>query len=184
MQAARPLFARHGYRGASLASIAEAAALTQPGLLHHFHSKEELLFALLEERNHEDGQRIKSATAEHGADVLAALEGLVAHNSTTRELVQLFVVLVAEATSADHPAHEYFVERYEQVRSRMLRTLRAGQATGEVRADVDLDALVPVIVAVMDGLQIQWVLDPTIDMLAGFQLFAGLVRSTLMVPPS
>ena len=50
LEAALPLFARQGYRGASLASIASAAGLTQPGLLHHFPSKEELLLGLLDPR--------------------------------------------------------------------------------------------------------------------------------------
>ena len=61
LEAALPLFARQGYRGASLASIASAAGLTQPGLLHHFPSKEELLLGLLDWRDRDDGKRLSVA---------------------------------------------------------------------------------------------------------------------------
>ena len=47
IKAAVRLFANRGYRDASLASVAEAADLTLPGLLHHFPSKSDLLFAVL-----------------------------------------------------------------------------------------------------------------------------------------
>jgi AcrR family transcriptional regulator len=47
-------FAENGYRGASLARIAERAELSQPGLLHHFHTKEELLAATLDLRDEMD----------------------------------------------------------------------------------------------------------------------------------
>lgn len=40
-----------GYEGASLATIARAADITKPGLLHHFGSKAELFTAVLDERD-------------------------------------------------------------------------------------------------------------------------------------
>lgn len=45
------LFGQYGFRGATLAEIARAAGLTEPGLLHHFPSKEHLLMDVLEERD-------------------------------------------------------------------------------------------------------------------------------------
>jgi AcrR family transcriptional regulator len=179
LEAALPLFAQQGYRGASLASIASAAGLTQPGLLHHFPSKEELLLGLLDWRDHNDGKRFSSLPDGAGLGYLDRLEDLVAHNTTAPELVRLFTTLVGEGTSPEHPAHEYFVERYQRIRARALRTLREGQSSGEIREDVDLEVVVPVLFAVMDGLQIQWLLDPSIDMTASFDAFARMVRDQL-----
>src|SRR3954467_2500093 len=102
--AARRLFADRGYRGTPMASVAAAADLTQPGLLHHFPSKEALLLELLEERYHDDGRRLKEHLT-HGDDgLLAALDSIVEHNGQAEEEVRLFSVLVAEALSPDHPA--------------------------------------------------------------------------------
>lgn len=175
LAAAALLFADQGYRGTSLASIAASVDMTQPGVLHHFPSKESMLLALLDERYHVDGRRLAGGLTDEGLQLLRALAGIVEHNQNSREDVKLFTVLVAESISAEHPAHGHFVERYRKVRRRMGRVLRVGQASGEIRQDVDLKLLVPIIVAVMDGLQNQWLLDPEIDMLASFELFAQLL---------
>ena len=42
-------------------------------------------------------------------------------------------------------------------------------APGRIRGDVDLDQVVQLIVAVMDGLQIQWLLDEKVDMIESFR---------------
>lgn len=182
LHAAMSLLADNGYRGASLASIAAAANVTQQGLLHHFKSKEELLLALIEERDKEDGKRLSALVTEEGLALLHVLEALVKHNQGARDEVGLFMTLVAEGTSANHPAHEYFVDRYQRIRNRIQRSLRHGQHTGEIRGDIDLDALVPAIVAVMDGLQIQWLLNSDIDMPASFDSFITLLRAQLSPP--
>ena len=184
LAAALPLFAAQGFRGASLASIASAAGLTQPGLLHHFRSKEELLLELLDWRDRDDGRRLSEMSNGDGLGYLERLEDLVAHNMTAPELVALFTTLVGEGTSPEHPAHDYFVERYRRIRARAIRSLREGQLAGEVRDDADLEVIVPLLFAVMDGLQIQWLLDPDIDMVASFDVFAKLVRDQLAAVPA
>ena len=180
LSAAATEVAEDGYRGASLASIAAAVNLTQQGVLHHFPSKDQLLLALLEEKYHDDGRRLESSLEQEGLGMLRALQALVERNETQAELVRLFSVVVAESLSARHPAHQYFLTRYAKIRARMLRSLREGQSAGAVRDDVDVDRLVPVIVAVMDGLQIQWLLDPEgVDMVASFKVFARVVTRCL-----
>ena len=179
LAAAVPLFAESGYRGASLASIAAAVGLTQQGVLHYFPSKEALLLALLDEKYHEDGRRLSASLEHEGLELLKALQSLVEHNGVVPDRVRLFSALVAESLSSRHPAHAYFVRRYGKVRQRMLRSLRMGQASGQIRDDVELERLVPLIVAVMDGLQIQWLLDPEVDMVASFALFADLFKQIL-----
>jgi AcrR family transcriptional regulator len=172
--------AEDGYRGASLASIAAAVNMSQQGVLHHFPSKERLLLALLEEKYHEDGRRLESSLDQEGLGMLRALQSLVEHNQSQPEMVRLFCALVAESLSARHPAHDYFLQRYAKIRARMERSLREGQAAGTVRADADVERLVPLVVAVMDGLQIQWLLDPTsVDMVSAFALFAELLTRML-----
>jgi hypothetical protein len=45
------------------------------------------------------------------------LEALVAHNEAERDDTWLPTVLSAEATSPDHPAHDFFAARYTRVRT-------------------------------------------------------------------
>ena len=47
LEAALDVFSRHGYHGATLDGIAEAAALSKPNLLYYFRSKEAMHAALL-----------------------------------------------------------------------------------------------------------------------------------------
>lgn len=176
LAAARMLFARRGYRGTSLASIAEAAGLSQPGLLHHFPSKTELLLAVLASRDAEDGPL---ASPRVRGEIIDGLRALVAHNESQPELIRLFSMLLGEAVAADHPAHDYFVTRYKNIRGRFVRHLTEVQARGALPAGTDVTALANVLIAVMDGLQYQWLLDDSVDMAASYGLLADLLSERL-----
>ncbi|MFC4906197.1 TetR/AcrR family transcriptional regulator [Actinomadura gamaensis] len=165
-------FAENGYRGTSLARVAERAGLSQPGLLHHFRNKEQLLVAVLELRDRRDAERFlgPDGSAPVGRAMLDALADLVEHNSRTPELVRLFAVLTSEAVTAGHPARAWARNRYAHVRARVAEAFRAGAAEGQFRPDLDADSYAARVVALMDGLQTQWLLDPdNIDMPALFR---------------
>jgi len=182
MSAAAGLFARHGYRGAPLAAVATAVDMTQPGLLHHFPSKADLLLAVLAERDEAAIRDMHDRWSAGGREFLTALSALVAHNATTPELIRLFTVLVGESVTADHPAHAFFVDRYARLRDRTELALRQGQDSGEFRADADVSAVASLIMAVMDGLQIQWLLDPGMDMVTGFATMIQMIDGHLAPP--
>jgi len=159
---ASAMFGEAGYRGASLRDIAARCGLTHPGLLYHFPTKAGLLEAVLQRRDEAD---IRDAGP--GATGLEALNNLVEvarHNSKTRGLVELFATLSAEATAPDHPAHAYFVARYERVVGEFSQHFVELQAEGNLREGVDPQAAGRQWVALMDGLQIQWLLDESVDM--------------------
>lgn len=48
-----------------------------------------------------------------------------------------------------------------------------------MRASADLDQDAALLMAVMDGLSIQWLLDPDFDMTAAFNRFCKLLKSDL-----
>jgi hypothetical protein len=95
-------------------------------------------------------------------------------------LVQLFVTLSAEATDPDHPAHEFFVARYEEVTRYFVDQLASAREAGQVSADADLTAAAQQLIAVMDGLQVQYLLTKA-DMVTAFDQFLEGFRSTLGV---
>ena len=184
ISAAKALFASKGFRGASLASVAEQAGLSQPGLLHHFPSKVALLLAVLENRDAEDGKVSSARLTRRGIGILAALENLVEYNQGRPDIVRLFSVLLGEGLADTHPAHAYMVKRYERIRARIMRNLRHAEELGEIRPGADLEALASVVVAVMDGLQYQWLLDPDLDMARSYRVFRELVTGQLVEPPA
>jgi len=67
------------------------------------------------------------------------------------------------------------VERYRRGREMYVsQFLKLNKA--KIRSDVDPNELAALIMAVMDGLQIQWLLDPKkVNMVATFRLFSEMV---------
>ncbi|MFI6391253.1 TetR/AcrR family transcriptional regulator [Nonomuraea sp. NPDC050540] len=162
-------FAENGYRGASLARIAERAELTQAGLLHHFKSKERLLLAVLDYRDEMDMRRYGFDVSD-GPEMLKVLVDVVEYNSRVPGLVQLFSVISGEAVTADHPGHEWARNRYHRLREGVAAALRRSAESGQFRADLDAEAHADRLIAMMDGLQTQWLLDPDrVDMPAIFR---------------
>lgn len=162
-------FAGNGYRGASLARIAERAELSQAGLLHHFKSKELLLIAVLDYRDELDTRTFDLGLTS-GADALRALVGVVEHNARVPGLVQLFSVISGEAVTPGHPGHEWARRRYRRLRANVAAALRTGAERGEFLAGLDAEAHADRLIAMMDGLQTQWLIDPEqVDMAAVFR---------------
>lgn len=179
--AATELFARVGYRHATVLELAQAAGISRTGLLHHFGSKEALLKAVLERRDAEDAARIADALADPtGLAGLAALVELARHNAERPHLVALFAVLSAEAAASDHPAHGYFVARYRDTVAGIAESLERARTAGLLAPDVEPGEQARAIVAVMDGLQVQWLLSPAEVDMAGVLL--AQLRRVLTVP--
>jgi len=182
LQAASDLFSIYGFRGTSLASVAKAVDLTEPGLLHYFPSKVDLLQAVLTYRDEQDEKKYSSLFDPeniHLQEYFHLLEELVTQNEGIPDLVRLFTILVSESIRSDHPSHEYFVDRYNRVRETFVENFSTLDDPN-IAADINFDELATLIIAVMDGLQIQWLLDPeNVSMSQAFSLFSKIVVSYL-----
>ncbi|MER6117597.1 TetR/AcrR family transcriptional regulator [Streptomyces sp. NPDC001743] len=163
---AMALFGEAGYRGASLREIATRCGISHPGLLHHFPTKGSLLLAVLEHRDEVDGAWL-SVGDPTGVDRLRRLIGLAALNAERRGIVELFSVLAAEATSADHPAHAYFVQRYRDSVMTTAVSYAEARDAGALRDGIAPDAAAQQLIALMDGLQTQWLLSGCATDMAG-----------------
>jgi AcrR family transcriptional regulator len=159
LDASLEVFAGSGFRSGSLREIADRVGMSQAGLLHHFPSKTHLLMAVLEERDEQ--ARKRSGDALHGGvSTVRAFVDNARCNATVPGLVELFCILSAEATAPDHPAHEYFQQRYRWVLGTLIDALGKARADGDLRSDVEPSSTARALVALQDGLQVQWLLDP------------------------
>lgn len=181
IQAATEVIAERGYRGATLAAVAERVGLTQQGLMHHFPTKEALLVAVLDARDQWD--TASAALRGPQAWPLDVLADLVEYNATRPGIVQAFTVLVGDSVTEGHPAQALFRERYARVRAGGADALRA--AHGErLPGGLTPERAATLLAAVMDGLQIQWLLDPeAVDMPGAFRDFLGLLGSVTATEP-
>ncbi|MEU9212560.1 TetR family transcriptional regulator [Streptomyces sp. NPDC048415] len=168
VRATLEVIAERGYRGASLAAVAERVGLTQQGLLHYFPTKEALLVAVLKERDQWDAV----PDTQWRADLLASL---VEYNAMRPGIIQTFSALLGESVTEGHPARDFFTRRYVAVRANMARVLRAEYGE-RLPSGLTPERAAPLLVAVMDGLQYQWLLDPeSVDMPAAFRDFLTLL---------
>ncbi len=164
LEKAEEAFAQRGFTGTSVREIALAVGMTQQGLSHHFASKEALLMAVLQHRDELAVDQYKG----RGLSAIEILRAIVEDNLAKPGLIQLTMILTAEAIDPEHPAHEYFVERFERARAIFESLLRWAQGRGEVRDDIDAAELAAFVVASFEGLQIQWLVDPRFDLERAF----------------
>jgi AcrR family transcriptional regulator len=158
LEAALEVFAESGYQGGSLRNVAERVGISEAGLLHHFPSKAALLAAVLQRRDEHSREEF-DFDESNGRTVFTALVELARKNASIPGVVELFCRLSAEATAPDHPAHEYFRERYEMTRALSRNAFQDLARRGQLRPGVDPESAARSSIALMDGLQIQWLLD-------------------------
>lgn len=172
LSTALEVIARNGYRRTSVRELADAVGLSQAGLLHYFSSKEELFTEVLRKRDEVDNERRLGTT-----DTFSALVDTIAHNSEVGGLVRLYTQLSADATDSQHPAHSYFAQRYASLRETMTAEIESSQRAGTLREDIGAERLATLVIAAMDGLQTQWLLDPSIDMTAAVSTIIDLASA-------
>jgi AcrR family transcriptional regulator len=183
LRAAIETFGAKGSSNGTLADIAEQVGMTHAGVLHHFGSKNNLLLEVLEFRDRDDVAHLADRHIPGGPALFAHLVATAQRNALRPGIVQVFTVLSAESVTEDHPATEYFQERYANLRREVEAAFRALCAQERVTEPDTIDKGAASILAVMDGLQLQWLLDPTAVDLAGASEFAieaivnGVLRS-------
>ena len=149
LRAALEVIARHGYRKTSTRELAAAVGLSEAGLLHYFGSKEKLFEAVLRARDEADVERFEQS------ELIGKLIAIIRHNRDVPGLVQLYSTFSAEAGDPQHPAHDYFVERYARLRESLAESVRARQAAGTINPSADPGTIATLVIALSDGLQIQ-----------------------------
>lgn len=175
LEIALDAFGAEGFRGATTADIATKVGLTEPGLLYHFPSKQQLLLSVLEEREAGIGKRLHERTVEAG--LVGGLLDLAKRHEDDPRFIRLSLVLAAESINTDHPAHEWFVEHYRRAREQSARDIAHEQGAGRLPGDIDAQVAARLLLAILDGLELQHLLDPESGDIAGpLEAFLALLR--------
>lgn len=182
VDAAFTVFAEKGFQQVSVRQIAEAIGTSHTALLHHFGSKEALLAAVLVRREEIEGPWRESLLENRG--LLETVPEVMRHNAQMRGVIQLDATLRAEAVQADHPAHA-FIERRDQdfvgsVRAELERELGAGR----LRPGLDPAVTARQITSLIEGAQLAWLYDDSVDMAAHLKAFMELIRNPEESPES
>ena len=209
------LFGEHGYAGTSLADIANAADISKAGLLHHFSSKDELFAKVLERRDREDALSILVESPASGDIVDAPVDAvgnvdalevaaapdidvdpwslldryieLLERNVARRDLTAIYTATAVSVLDAAHPAHRWMANHLNGAVERFEASFEAGKAAGLVDPQMPSRLVARSLVALTDGLQLQWLCSTTpqtaaaesldTDLVAEIRLYVDCLRS-------
>lgn len=169
LDVAQDVFGRRGSHGASLREIADLAGMSQAGVLHHFGSKTGLLMAVLEERD--QASRRQADTGATWDEQARVARSMFERAIADRGLTQLFTTVTAESIVPGHPAHDFTVARYRRTAAEFTAALtEAAPAEPDAAPATDLAGVARLVMAAMDGLQLQHLLDPDANVLGAFDI--------------
>ena len=109
-----------------------------------------------------------------GLAFFEAIHELMNFHLQHRALLELFVTMTAEATSTSHPAHDFIRRHYASAHKWVgephPRIARDRDEIGPLTG-AQIEAEVRQLIAVADGLEIQWLLDPSVDLHGHFKAY-------------
>ncbi|MFF1883086.1 TetR/AcrR family transcriptional regulator [Pseudarthrobacter sp. NPDC058196] len=156
VRAASASFAEHGYERASLRDIAGRANLTHAALLRHFPTKDDLLLSALAQRDADD-EELARRILESKVPKEKVMSNILQEEFANPEHLRNWLAITIAATNPSHPAHDFFVARRERMRQHFTsKRLATTQDSKELSADDK----VTMVMAMVDGLRIQFLLDP------------------------
>ncbi|WP_431279191.1 TetR/AcrR family transcriptional regulator [Leifsonia poae] len=161
------VFTKRGFEGTSLRAIGEAIGVTHAALLHYFPSREALLIEVLRERD------IRSEEFTGDQPFFPGLIKTAEYNATIPGLIALYTSMLGTSIEPQsEAAREFFAKRFETGRAGIQKTL-ADEVVQPIA--VDPEKLASLIMAAFDGLQIQWLLDPKVDIAGTLDLLRAFV---------
>ena len=157
VRAAHEVIVERGFYGMTVSAVAERAGLTRAGLIHHFPSKEHLLLAVMESRFQKNSEWFIAQLRLQ--DVLDVMVELLQRQVQQAEPATLLVVLSAASIDSEHPAHDWYQERYGRLRKALACQVDKCQKLGTIRDDIDASVIGVELLAMSEGLLLQWLHD-------------------------
>ncbi|MFB7249187.1 TetR/AcrR family transcriptional regulator [Microbacterium sp. NPDC056234] len=185
LKAAVEIFGNKGSTNGTLADVAEQVGITHAGVLHHFGSKQKLLLEVLAFRDQADVQDLEKKHIPGGPELFLHLVRTAFANEKRPGIVQAYTVLSSESVTDEHPGREYFEDRYTTLRREVSDAFAQLCAQEGVTETETVAAASASILAVMDGLQLQWLLHPDVIDLGAASEFAirAIVNAVLHPGP-
>jgi AcrR family transcriptional regulator len=168
------VFAELGFEGTSLRAIGEAIGVSHAALRRYFDTREELFLEVLREK---DRQALAEAHADGSARGIDFARHLDSFASQAPGLIALRHSMIARALEPGNESSQaFFVERYESLRSGARQILSLAKEAGILRPDIPVNAAAALVIATMDGLSTQWLLDPQVDIHEGMTVFEAMLQ--------
>lgn len=159
--AARKLIVKYGSEHVTVRRMAKEIGVSEGAIYRHFRSKREILSLLIDEiENTLIGDIENHYTETSGLNVLEVLERIIAsHVSSVQQRSGISFQVIAEIISfGDKKLNKKIHDVIDDYIGRIREILAYGVKAGEIREDVDLDAVATLFFSTMQGLVSIWAL--------------------------
>jgi len=181
LDAARRVFARYGYEGATVRRLEDEAGVSRGAIFHHFGDKESLFLALAED----DAVAMAEVVAEHGLvqvmrdlvrrPELARAAASTSDNSDGERAGWLGTQLeLSRRLRTDPEFRQRWAQRSAAIAAATRERLTRQREAGVLRDDVDIEVLQRFLTLALDGLVLQLAqgsaandLEPVLDLVEG-----------------
>lgn len=163
LDAAVDLLAEVGYHGMSLRDVARHVGISHPGVIYHFPSKEALLMSVVQRYETQVGFDLDNLEKLDALPVLDTLLEVTSRLNENPMIIEVECMMMVEASSEIHPAHDHYMRRSERLLSVLKRVWSRLQQDGKVAATEDPTHLAEIHAAVYNGIMIHWLYDSEFD---------------------
>ncbi|MEW1813329.1 TetR/AcrR family transcriptional regulator [Pseudarthrobacter phenanthrenivorans] len=161
LTSAMKLLASEGYRNISLRMIGRTLGIEPAHVVYYYAGREEL-FRNVVERWDDDSAGAFPALLKPSTTLDAYVQ-VIRRNLKIPGIVHLYVTFAAEAAHRNHVAHNYFLSRFNNTRELLSAAIRYEQKSGRIGPLREPDREARKLIALADGLQLQALVDPSID---------------------
>jgi AcrR family transcriptional regulator len=154
-------FSRYGYQGTSIDRIAREAGVTKGAIYYHYKDKDDLLSAAVADRVAEFEVRVQSAVEGCGPEEsLRRVVAVAIEHAVSNDRPRFAIKLMVEAIDTHDLLRDEMRGMMRRYRAFVRNIIRAGQDSGDFRADADADALAATLTSAVIGAETQYYLDP------------------------
>jgi AcrR family transcriptional regulator len=178
LDAAERVFARDGFRGASVATIAEEAGYSHGAIYSNFNGKEDLFLVLVEERIDARLARVYEAAdteLSRGTEPLEAARRFASTLQQEREAYLLLVDFWNQAVREPQAATK-FAERHARLRTLIGRIVEGVTRDQGLELTLPREQVATAVIALFNGFTIERFADPNA---APDELLAHALAATL-----
>ncbi|MDO8617091.1 MAG: TetR/AcrR family transcriptional regulator [Dehalococcoidia bacterium] len=163
LDAAAACFARNGFHHTTMHDLCQMAELSPGALYRYFAGKEEIIEAMVRERQSTGAAQIEAISRSGSTlQVLEALADTFFGELENPQACALGIELWAEALRSPR-IRELLNSEISDLRAAFTGIIRRGQERGEINAGLDAQAVAQVMVSFFEGLVLQQAADRDID---------------------
>ncbi len=182
LAAAGKVFRAHGYAATTMEAVAAEAGVAKGSLYNYFRSKQDLfsqLFAEIISADEADVEQLVTEAIPADEKLQKRIDNVFAQLERYTAIGGLVLEFWATAARQQHKGEmaEMFEQMFSRWRGRISEIVSQGVESGQFRAEIDPNVAASLIVAVVDGIIVQSILDVGVDF--GPEYLAGLKKGLL-----